>query len=876
MGFLFNVFKSKALIYKKEQEHPTAQKLRSFLNEEEPKMAKWLVNTWKQQESAITYKELREAYLDGGLTDGTIKQWQTDYAKVVNEQLTPIWENAMKQAVIDANAVYPYYLYEPSVGLMTEYISTKGASLITNLAEDQKSAVQAVLKQASGYRAMSADEVSQAIRPLIGLTKPQAKANLSHYNAIKSALLENHPNMKPENAEKKARESAARYAARQHRYRATTIARTELAAAYNAGHYGATLEAMEKGYLGTMVKTVSTALDERTCPKCSSVENKPVEMDKPFKNGFMLPPFHPNCRCVLMYEQIEKPKVQPETPKPKEVASKPKQTETKPKETEATPVVTTTKPKTTTTKPKATTTATKPKDTTSKPSTTAVTTTTAASTKKPKTTTTKPKATTATKPSTGATTTATATVTTKPKTTKPKTTPKTSPKTGTTLTADDVFGDFSNIPKSSFGTSFSSDSTKVEGQSLTARKIKIGNTEYYEMSGKLTSKSWQEARTTIRQGGHNSYIMFESEVGKQGGGNFSATRSVKNGRDTLAIDSVKKLTSESSIEIYDNDGEYRGLEGYFRVRVPVTTDMAKDQATMISTLKKAGLSDLTTTPNTADELLLKKSKLVWQHDPQTAAMLDGLSDTARAKEIDKTLKKLGFDDDRINSLQWEEVYPGYSTFVDYNAIDTYKDAGLTHVWAGVTRADAVVAISKNGFTATNYRVQSGMPLYGASPIDDMISGGSDNVFTRIGVATQRDRYDKNYLGDDYRIIIKPDIMGRTDWYAYNYDNYGRTEYLSSRMSPETHIKQNAMMYSKNNEIMFRHGITSENFLGISCQTEQMRQTLLNEFKTNKVKQINGVKIEEFVHVSTLIGDDSTLNDKRGIKKWYKQKENFTK
>ena len=49
---------------------------------------------------------------------------------------------------------------------------------------------------------------------------------------LQAALLENNPTMKPETAAKRAREAAAKYAAKQHRQRAYTIATTELAS-YN-------------------------------------------------------------------------------------------------------------------------------------------------------------------------------------------------------------------------------------------------------------------------------------------------------------------------------------------------------------------------------------------------------------------------------------------------------------------------------------------------------------------------------------------------------------------------------------------------------------------------------------------------------------------
>jgi SPP1 gp7 family putative phage head morphogenesis protein len=105
-------------------------------------------------------------------------------------------------------------------------------------------------------------------------------------------------------AEKKAREAAAKYAAKQHRYQAMNIARTELAYAYNAGSYGATKDAQAQGYIDDCKKTWLTAYDERVCPICGTIEGESVNMDALFSIGKRLPPAHPSCRCAVAYEEI--------------------------------------------------------------------------------------------------------------------------------------------------------------------------------------------------------------------------------------------------------------------------------------------------------------------------------------------------------------------------------------------------------------------------------------------------------------------------------------------------------------------------------------------------------------------------------------------
>jgi SPP1 gp7 family putative phage head morphogenesis protein len=213
----------------------------------------------------------------------------------------------MAAAAEERKQEFPHFLYDPTVGAAQAYIQQHGAELVTNLVAEQQTAIQAMVAQAAHYDAMTADSLSFYIRPVIGLTKPQAATNLRYYNAVKTALLETHPRMKIENAEAKAREAAAKYAGKQHRYRAMNIARTELASAYNQGGYGAIKDAQAQGYIGDCKKTWLTADDERVCAICGGIDGESVNLDAMFSIKKLLPPAHPSCRCAVAYEEVTPP-----------------------------------------------------------------------------------------------------------------------------------------------------------------------------------------------------------------------------------------------------------------------------------------------------------------------------------------------------------------------------------------------------------------------------------------------------------------------------------------------------------------------------------------------------------------------------------------
>lgn len=293
-------------------------RLRSFLTAAEPEAVEILYSCLQGQSNAITYKELREAYLAGSVTEARLAQWRQDYSKLVTSALAQKWREAAVAGARQVKDKYPGFVYEPSMSAGMDFIRRHGAELVTNIVTEQREAINAIIAHVSGYTAVTPDEAARIIRPCVGLTKPQALANVRHREAVKAAYMKAHPHGKEATAEKKAADAAARYAARQHRYRAQNIARTELAFAYNAGHYGATKDAQAQGYIGDCVKVWLTAFDERVCPVCSAMDDEKRNMDEAFSNGKLLPPGHPSCRCAVAYEEIPETNLTPTLTEPPE------------------------------------------------------------------------------------------------------------------------------------------------------------------------------------------------------------------------------------------------------------------------------------------------------------------------------------------------------------------------------------------------------------------------------------------------------------------------------------------------------------------------------------------------------------------------------
>lgn len=279
--------------------------LRSFLDKNEPGLVRILVNTWQSQGKAITYKEIREAILEGDINPEWMEDWMQDYSRFVTKELLPAWERAMDAAAEEIRQRYPTFYFDPMGDSVRAWTESRSAEFVTNVSQTQIEGIRALIQRAAGLEDMSVNDLAKAIRPMIGLTKQASASVMNYYETLRKNRV----------SEKRARDRAIRYAARKHRERAYQIARTELATAYNAGAHEGTKQAQAAGMLGECVKEWSTARDERVCPVCGSLEGKQIPMDAEFDGASRKwstrqhPPLHPSCRCAVKYIEISNRKI---------------------------------------------------------------------------------------------------------------------------------------------------------------------------------------------------------------------------------------------------------------------------------------------------------------------------------------------------------------------------------------------------------------------------------------------------------------------------------------------------------------------------------------------------------------------------------------
>lgn len=301
--FLFKKAKKRPVLKSKARDE-ILKRLDDYIEENSKIPIEILHGFWKDQQQALTYQEIREWFKNGDIDEETWQAWQQDYSILVTQELR---ESIWQQAIVTGTVSQKLFSELGKRGFksdliserINEYIKNKSTELITRVTIEQREAIRTLLMQAIN-EGQASEEFSKVIRPIVGLDKRQAIANIKYYNNVKAKLIKD-PRMKTENAEKRAREASLKYAEKQHRYRAQRIAQTEMAFAYNFGADEAAEQAYQRGFLGEFKRIWCSAGGKEVCEDCQNLDGNEIENN-------ILPPKHPNCRCAVQYIEVEKRK----------------------------------------------------------------------------------------------------------------------------------------------------------------------------------------------------------------------------------------------------------------------------------------------------------------------------------------------------------------------------------------------------------------------------------------------------------------------------------------------------------------------------------------------------------------------------------------
>ena len=122
--------------------------LERYLANSSPQLVKWLVSFWKDQQTVLTFKEIREAIQAGSISKETVEAWQQDYSKVVSEKIAPEMVKAMKAAAANENKLKGIdigYKFDADHWAVSDWLENHTAELVTNCTRVQKDAIQSMI-----------------------------------------------------------------------------------------------------------------------------------------------------------------------------------------------------------------------------------------------------------------------------------------------------------------------------------------------------------------------------------------------------------------------------------------------------------------------------------------------------------------------------------------------------------------------------------------------------------------------------------------------------------------------------------------------------------------------------------------------------------
>jgi hypothetical protein len=381
----------------------------------------------------------------------------------------------------------------------------------------------------------------------------------------------------------------------------------------------------------------------------------------------------------------------------------------------------------------------------------------------------------------------------------------------------------------------------------------------YEVTGKLRKGTWEEVLQNMD--GQNATIPskrinmeFETTVPTSRAWSSSTLVNTQTNIHGVVTYLDDLDPSYASFELYSDPSNLHSWDGYFRIRVRSSGDGVADAQKAVELLKRVGLEEIAQTPTAAAEETLKKAKLIWQQAPSYADELTGLSGQQLVKRLDEIAVKEGIDLSRINNMVLQQEYSGYITYVEKGTAKELEKAGAKYVYHAVTREENVLQILESGgLSSTMSRISSGIASPGgASMVSDMSSGGAGSAFTRLATEQAQKskyRYNSASVSGDYRIKMSLDVMERTDYFSYTFDNFGNAgDIAGSGKSPLELAKSLNANFRSSNEIMFRNGVESRYFTGIVCETRLERDSLLQQCKARGILEVNGIDIDKFVTV----------------------------
>lgn len=270
-------------------------RLNKWLADVQPELAEFTQALWAEMGLRITGPVAAEMVSSGVVPDGIEQLWEEQYAKYIDGVLSESWADTMQAGV--SNLPDQWQLLTPEN--IQAWMDKRGPALFDNLTRQQSDSLNHMIRFFASEAPVSQTTLATIIKPAVGLTGRQSNALIAQYKALKEAGAD----------ESTIRDAINARSAKLQASRATLIARTELASAYNGGVDVAIQQGIDdEVFDGDIEKVWRTQMDERVCVICGPLDGATADMGEDFNSlsfSGPIPPAHPQCRCVVLYGERE-------------------------------------------------------------------------------------------------------------------------------------------------------------------------------------------------------------------------------------------------------------------------------------------------------------------------------------------------------------------------------------------------------------------------------------------------------------------------------------------------------------------------------------------------------------------------------------------
>jgi len=398
------------------------------------------------------------------------------------------------------------------------------------------------------------------------------------------------------------------------------------------------------------------------------------------------------------------------------------------------------------------------------------------------------------------------------------------------------------------------DTDKIENQEIDI--IDARDRGKYEINFKLTEDYWHMLVAKFQQEGPGKWFSGDISYTKAPNNDVEKNREEDDEDDydyddesSFSVRMASAIVIETNgitvkISRYTNRRSFLGL-----VHIEIASEgkdfSVQEISEKVSTVFEEILEieqGLVVPPESAEKNY-KRARYAWQHkiDPDDVS------------------------EDIVSKLERKEVLPGYFTFIEPGKHQEYQSLSPYAVYHNLYNGKTAPKIFKaGGLLSSHERYRRGLLCDGMSTEEDLDNGGGDSVFTRTvtreGLGMIGNPYEETSQfsnGRDGSILFHPRIFDRTDWYAYQSDNYGTTEphTFYNRQSPERLFSgQKEEGYNCGNEQMFHQGISSDDFLAIVFSDIYEMLKMARRLKEEGIPTIQGMPVEEKIILAETYGE----------------------